>query len=86
MVVAVKIDSLHRAFREHDFVSGIAGQGDAGNQRMFQPLAKRGTGAMEVSAGVVLLERSLADKYPVNFNGSSGRIIDDFRSFCDGGR
>jgi len=51
VMAAVKVDPIHGAFGEGDFASYVAGQRNAHNERMLEPFADGGEGAMEVAAG-----------------------------------
>jgi len=84
VIVAVEVDSVHRAHGERDFASCIAGEREASNHGMFEALAKRGVRAMEVATGKILFKGSGANGDAIEFDGCAGRGAGDSQSV--GGR
>ncbi len=79
VATAVEIDPDYRAFGESNFVGVIAGKRDARDHEMFKALTKYRAGAVKISAGEALLERSGANRHAIELDGCARWIAGDFQ-------
>jgi len=78
VIVAVEIDPLHGAIGKLDLACSVTCQRDARDKGMFQALADRGVGAMEIATREGFFEWSGASEGPVKFDAGARRSAGDF--------
>ncbi len=79
--MAVEVNPVHGTHGQGNFAGGIAGESEAGDQRVFEALAEGGMRAMKVAARKLFFEGCGSYGDAVDLDRRPGRGAGDFENF-----